>query len=55
MSDQPITKREMAEILRHRQGKPPSRALHKDIYRNPIYSARLTTERIAAERKKMWK
>lgn len=55
MSDQPITKQELAEVMRYRQGKPPTRALHKDRFRDPIYSAKLTTEIIAAERRKMWK
>ena len=55
MSDQTITKRELAEVMRHREGKPPTRALPKDSFRDPIYSARMVTERIERERRKMWK
>jgi hypothetical protein len=51
----PLTKAELAEVHRYRVGKPATRALPKDSFRDPIYSVRMVTERIAREREKMWK
>lgn len=55
MSDRDLTKAELAEVHRYRIGKPATRALHKDAFRDPVFSARLVTEVIAREREKMWK
>lgn len=51
----PLTKAELAEVHRYRIGKPATRALPKDAFRDPVYSARLVIEVIARERQKMWK
>jgi|GEM_PF-4554501 len=55
MSDEPLTRAELEEVRRHHKGKPPTRALPNDFFRDPIYTARLSREIIERERMKMWK
>ena len=51
----PLTKAELAEVHRYRIGKPATRALPKDSFRNPEHVAKLFGERLARERDRMWK
>ncbi len=55
MSDQPLTRAELAEVHRMHAGKPQTKVLPTAFWRNPAAGARFLRETIERERKKMWK